>query len=131
MKEGQQAQFTVEITEELVDQFAALSGDTNPLHVDAGYATAQGFEGRVAHGMISGALFSRLIGMYLPGEQALYLSQSLSFHQPIYPPCTVVVEGEVSRSIDAMDAIEISMSVVGGADETVYVTGRALVRIRS
>jgi len=76
---GLTKQFQITITETMVDDFAKLSGDFNPLHTDNEYAVSSGFHGRVCHGMLLGSFFSRLIGMYLPGKHALHFSQSLKF----------------------------------------------------
>src|SRR6185295_7235732 len=72
---GQSAQFEMLVTEEMVGQFAQLSGDQNPLHVDHQYAAGTSFGAPIAHGMLLASFFSRLVGMHLPGKRALYLSQ--------------------------------------------------------
>ena len=68
-----------------IESFSDLSEDRNPIHLleDAGNASI--FKSRVAHGMLSASLFSALLGEYLPGHGAIYLSQSLQFTQPVYP----------------------------------------------
>jgi acyl dehydratase len=58
-----------------VAAFAAISGDFSPLHMDDEYARGTEFGGRVVHGLLVGSLFSQLVGMHLPGKQALYLGQ--------------------------------------------------------
>jgi 3-hydroxybutyryl-CoA dehydratase len=67
-----------------IDQFTAVSGDLNPLHMDADYARENGFDGRVVHGFLLGARISGLIGMVLPGRRCLLLEQKLSFPHPVY-----------------------------------------------
>ena len=71
---GQRAQFDAVITGDDVDAFAALSGDASPLHVDSTFAHERGFADRVVHGAHLVALASRLVGMYLPGRNALLLA---------------------------------------------------------
>ena len=61
---GQKAQFKVVISESMVEEFAKLSGDYNPLHMKN--SSSNKFKGRVCHGMLLASLFSRLVGMYLP-----------------------------------------------------------------
>ena len=92
---GQKKKFTVKITESMLNNFAAISGDFNPLHMDEGYARMIGFEKRVCHGMLLASFFSRLIGMYMPGKNALYFSQSLNFNSPCFINDMVTIEGEV------------------------------------
>ena len=76
---GQKKNFSQIITKSLIDDFAKISGDFNPLHMNDEYASDTIFEKRVCHGMLLASFFSKLIGMYLPGKNALYFSQSLQF----------------------------------------------------
>lgn len=66
-----------------IEAFAAVSGDTNPVHLDEAYAKATPFGGRIAHGMLSAAYISAVLGTELPGPGAIYLSQSLRFRRPV------------------------------------------------
>lgn len=81
---GDRAEIEVVISEEFIDEFARFSGDLNPLHLDADFAESTRFKRRIAHGMSYGAIFSRLIGMELPGPGALWTSQSFRFAQPVF-----------------------------------------------
>ena len=63
---GYTKNFSVKIDEEMLDNFANISGDFNPLHMDEQYAKTTQFKGRVCHGMLLTSFFSRLIGMYIP-----------------------------------------------------------------
>ncbi len=83
-KVGDRAEIDVDVDEAFVDAFVEFSGDRNPLHVDAGYASTTHFGRRVVHGMSYASLFSRLIGMELPGPGALWMSQSFRFTNPAY-----------------------------------------------
>jgi len=85
------------LTEADVAQFAALSGDRNPVHLDEGYARATPFGGRVAHGMLSASFVSAVIAMQLPGPGSVYLSQTLSFRAPVRIGDTVVTEVTVTH----------------------------------
>ena len=76
---GLKKKFQVTIIEHMLNDFAKLSGDYNPLHVNEEHASSTSFKKRVANGMFLASFFSRLIGMYLPGKHALYISQSLNF----------------------------------------------------
>jgi len=72
---------TVQATD--IEGFAAVSGDRNPVHMDEAYAAGTPFKGRIAHGMLSAAYISAVLGMDLPGPGAIYLSQTLSFKRPV------------------------------------------------
>jgi 3-hydroxybutyryl-CoA dehydratase len=67
---------------DIVD-FAAVSGDANPLHLDEAYAATTPFKGRIAHGMLGASYLSAILGMDLPGPGAVYLSQTLKFKRPV------------------------------------------------
>ena len=60
--------FTVTITEEMMAQFYAITGDNSPIHMDADYAAGRGYPGRVVYGMLGASFLSTLAGVYLPGE---------------------------------------------------------------
>ncbi|MCP4745781.1 MAG: MaoC family dehydratase [Desulfobacteraceae bacterium] len=66
-----------------VRQFAEISGDTNPIHLDEAYACESFFGQRIVHGMLLASLFSGLMGVKLPGEGAIYLGQTLNFKAPV------------------------------------------------
>ncbi len=87
---GQEASLSSTVTEATITQFADLSGDRNPVHLDAAYATGTMFKERIAHGMLSAAYISAVFGMKLPGPGAVYVSQSLVFKAPVKIGDTVV-----------------------------------------
>ena len=94
---GQKVKFTEVISESMIEEFAKLSGDYNSHHMDESYARKTRFKKRICHGMLLASLFSRLIGMHLPGKHSLYFSQSLNFLYPAFIDDKVTVEGEVVK----------------------------------
>ncbi len=127
---GASAAFETTIDDALIRGFASISGDHNPLHVDDDYAARSGFGGRIAHGMIAGALFSRLVGEHLPGERALYRSQELRFLAPLRPGTPVRVAGEVIEVDPELSLLRLRTTVRSTDDGTIYVEGIAEVVIR-
>lgn len=79
----QSAEIARTVTATEVEAFAAVSGDTNPLHLDDDYARGTAFGQRIAHGMLAGAYISAVLGTRLPGPGAVYVSQSLRFRRPV------------------------------------------------
>ena len=73
-----------------IESFAKTSEDRNPIHLNVEAGKASIFKSRVVHGMLSASLFSALLGEYLPGHGAIYLSQTLQFTKPVYPGDKVV-----------------------------------------
>ncbi len=126
---GDEAQFEVLITGKLVADFAELSGDRNPLHTDEVFAKDTQFGHTIAHGMIGGALFSRLVGMYLPGRHALYMSQTLKFNKPIFQDTTVVVKGKITQKVDAFKVLKINTVISDKATGEVLTDGEAAVGV--
>ena len=99
MEVGMSAVFGKTITEADIVMFCAISGDTNPIHIDEEYAASTPFGGRIAHGMLTGALISTVLGTKLPGPGAIYVSQSLHFKAPVRAGHTVQTKVTV-REVD-------------------------------
>lgn len=89
-KVGDSISFDVQVTDQMVRQFADLSGDHNPIHLDDEYAAKTRFKRRIAHGMICGALISRVLAEKL-GSGGIYLAQSMKFIHPVFINDTVTV----------------------------------------
>ena len=128
-KIGDSAEFSVEVTADMVDAFAKLSGDMNALHMDEKFAQSKKFEGRVAHGMLGASFFSRLVGMHLPGKNSLYLSQSLFFRRPIYIGMKVTVKGVVMQTTTATRTVKIKTEILNSANAECLLDGEALVKV--
>lgn len=77
--------------------FAGVSGDTNPVHMDAEFAASTMFAGRIAHGMLSASYVSTVFGTKLPGPGCIYVSQSLRFKAPVRVGDTVVARVTVTE----------------------------------
>ncbi len=97
---GQTASFGKTVTEADILLFAAVSGDTNPVHINAEAAAASMFKERIAHGMLSAGFISAVLGTRLPGPGTIYLSQTLKFRAPVTIGQTVTATVEVT----ALDA---------------------------
>jgi 3-hydroxybutyryl-CoA dehydratase len=80
---GQSAELRRTVTAADIDAFAAVSGDTNPVHLDEAYAKTTPFGGRIAHGMLSASYISAVLGAQLPGTGSIYVSQTLRFRRPV------------------------------------------------
>ena len=129
IKIGQKKNFSEIITKSLIDDFAKISGDYNPLHMDDEYASNTIFEKRVCHGMLLSSFFSKLIGMYLPGKNALYFSQSLQFKSPCFIDDEIFVEGEVLEKGNSTRIITVKTTIHKNSGECL-VDGQAKVIVR-
>lgn len=119
--------FKRKISKQDVVDFAKLSGDFNPLHVDVDFGKKSTFKNNIVHGMLAGSLFSTLIGMYCPGEKSLYMSQTLNFRLPLYYNDTVLVRGTVISKNDSVRIITLKTEILKG--NKVIVDGEAKVKV--
>ena len=87
---GQEATRSTSVSDAVIVAFALLSGDHNPVHLNEAYASQTLFKERIAHGMLSAAYISAVVGMDLPGPGAIYVSQTLNFKAPVKIGDTVV-----------------------------------------
>lgn len=108
---GVKTKFIVHITESIINEFARISGDHNPLHMNEQYAAKTQFGKRVCHGMLLASFFSRLVGMYMPGKNALYFSQTLSFQMPCFVGDEVTITGEVIDKSQSTRIITIKTTI--------------------
>ncbi len=125
LRPGQEASFSKTITEADIAHFVAVTGDVNPLHVDAEFARRTFFGERIAHGMLSASLFSTLVGMKLPGLGAIYRSQTLEFLKPVRIGDTLTARFRVDSVDRGANRIEIDSWIENQRGEVV-VRGRAV-----
>jgi len=112
---GQTARFSKTITEADILMFAAVSGDTNPVHLDAEHAAGTMFKERIAHGMLSAGLISAVLGTKLPGPGTVYMGQTLRFRAPVKIGDTVTAMVEVTALDAAKRRATLSTTcLVGG-----------------
>jgi len=101
---GDKAGFSKTITESDIHSFSAVCADFNPIHVDEVYAVTSALGkkmgGRIAQGMLSASLFSTLVGMYIPGKGALYVSQTCNFKRPVKIGDTLRAECQVLEKME-------------------------------
>ncbi len=93
---GQKASFGKTVTEADIVLFAAVTGDTNPMHLNAEYAARTFFGERIAHGMLAAGLITKVMGTQLPGPGTIYLSQTLRFRRPVKIGDTVTATVEIT-----------------------------------
>jgi NAD(P)-dependent dehydrogenase (short-subunit alcohol dehydrogenase family)/acyl dehydratase len=119
---GQTHEFSVDIDAGMVARFAALSGDRNPLHVDADYARRSGYVSAVAHGALQIALVSQAVGMWAIGRRCLIGRITTRFSDPLCYPAAVRVRSSVVRWSAAYAAGAVEVRVVDMAGTIVYST---------
>lgn len=123
---GTRASLTRTITEADVIAFAELSGDRNPIHLDAEYAAQTRFGRRIAHGLLSVGLIGALLGNQLPGPGAIYLSQAIRFRAPVYLGDTVTATVEVIAVSEEKRRVTLGTTCTNQRSEQI-ITGEAIV----
>ena len=126
---GYAKNFSVKITEEMLNNFANISGDFNPLHMDEQHAKTTQFKRRVCHGMLLASFFSRLLGMYIPGKFSIYFSQSLNFRAPCFICDEITITGTVTEKHNSTKMLTLK-TVISNQNENCLVDGIAKVIVR-
>ncbi len=123
---GMTETYSKEVKSSDVVGFAELTGDRNPIHLSEHFAARTLFNGRIAHGLYTGALISAVIGTRLPGPGAIYISQTLNFKAPVRIGDTVVARVEVVELIEKGSRAKLACTCTVG--ETLVLEGEALVK---
>jgi acyl dehydratase len=108
---GLKHSFEAEITESHMQKFLDISGDKNPMHIDAKYAKSTGMQDRVVYGMLTSAFYSTLVGVYIPGKNALLHSIEIGFIKPVFIGDKLIIEGVVSSVNELFHQIEVKASI--------------------
>lgn len=122
---GMEAIFAKTITEADVLMFAAVSGDSNPLHMNADFAEQTSFKQRIVHGMLTTSLWSTLVGTKLPGPGCAYMSQQINFLKPVHIGDTVTAKLTVSKIV--ADKQRVFLNAEAFVSETLVAVGETKV----
>lgn len=120
---GMSAVVSKTLTEADVLLFSAVSGDDNPLHMNAEFAGRTRFKTRLVHGMLTTSLWSTIVGTRLPGPGCAYMSQTLNFLAPVHIGDTVVARMTVSAIDSARQRVYLQSDVRVG--DTLVASGEA------
>ena len=127
IKIGDEASLARTITEAHIVNYAGITGDMNPLHVDAEYAAHSMFKERIAHGMLMAGLISAVLGTQLPGPNSIYLGQDLKFMAPVMIGDTIKVVVTVTGKRDEKRIITLRTTACNQRGEMV-VDGNAVLK---
>ena len=119
IKLGDRASLSLTITEAHIVAYAGITGDVNPVHVDAEFAKQTMFGERIAHGMLVAGLISAVLGTQLPGPNSIYLGQELRFTAPVKIGDTVTAVVTVTEKRDDKRIIKLQTTVSNQRGETV------------
>ena len=128
IKIGDKATVVHKITEADIDKFVNLTGDDNKLHVNKEFARRTEFKQPVVHGMLGASFISTLIGTKLPGDGALWFSQTLEFLRPVRIDDTITVIAEVIQKNDKANTIELKTDILN-QNKQIVTTGFSKVKV--
>ena len=130
IKVGDTFSITREITDQLIRDFAALSGDHNPIHLDERHAAQTRFGRRIAHGMLSGAFISAVLGFEFGERSIVYLSQSMRFTAPAFIGDIITTTATVTSVREDKPIITLETTCTKQTGD-VTLTGEAVVMVLS
>jgi 3-hydroxybutyryl-CoA dehydratase len=110
-------------TQDMITAFAAISLDTAPVHEDPAYARSMGLETNIVQGLLVSSPFSRLLGMYLPGERTLLEKLTFKFRQPVFCDTQLLYHARIERLRPPLKIVQLSLRVTCGDIE--HVVGEA------
>ena len=117
---GMSAEATMIVSDEKINTFAELSGDFNPLHLDAEYAATTRFGKRIAHGALSASLISAILGNDLPGPGAIFTELNMRFRKPALIDDEITARAEVAEINEKNGRIKMKVAC--------FVNGKAIIR---
>jgi acyl dehydratase len=129
LQPGQSYRYAFSFNQADVEAFARLTGDTNPLHLDAEYAAHTAFRRPIMHGLLGASVFSKVLGTIFPGEGTVYLKHEIEFTQPMYvdvPYEAVVTIKELGEKFTA----KIETLILEKETGKITINGEALVMNR-
>jgi len=128
IKVGHSSSIEREVTQSVISRFADVSGDFNPVHLDQEFAAASQFKGVIAHGILSAAYISAVLGTKLPGPGAIYMGQTLKFRAPVRPGDKVVTTCTVKEII--RDKNRVHLETICRVGETIVLEGEATMLVQ-
>jgi len=127
---GEKASLSHTVTDADIADFARLSGDVNPVHLDEDYARQTRFGGRIAHGMLVAGFISAVLGKRLPGPGGIYLVQTLKFTAPVRIGDTITASAEVTAYREDKRIVTLKTECTNQRGELV-VTGEAVIMLEA
>ncbi|MEY3417133.1 MAG: hypothetical protein RL060_1245 [Bacteroidota bacterium] len=127
MEIGNTYQHQFVFTQAQVNDFAQVSGDTNPLHLDADFAATTPFKKPIMHGFLGGSIFSMVLGTKFPGPGSVYLKQSMEFLRPMFVEQTYEAIFTVKDIEPAKNRLLIETKIIDCLTGKTTITGEALI----
>ena len=130
LKEGLESKIERLVSKEDIQNFSNLTQDFHPLHTSPDYAKENGFEDIIAHGLLLSSFSSSIIGMELPGDNAIIISQSFIYKKPVYPGTRLLIKGVVNKIDTRFSLLEIKIKITSIDNIYLFATGKYSVKVR-
>ncbi len=130
MTQGETYAYPFQFTQDDVVAFAQVSGDDNPLHLDADFAASTPFKRPIIHGILGASIFSNVIGTKFPGAGSIYVKQSLDFLRPMFVDTAYEARFEILSINADKHTAEISTEIIDAHTKKVTTKGVAVVMNR-
>lgn len=124
--EGDEIASEFSISKNSVDAFAHLVDDFAPIHSNSEFAQKKGFEGAIAHGLLTSSYISGILGNKLPGPNSIINELNLKYHLPVYVGQSIIVRLKVQRVIYAVKAVYLDIKIHEKESLSIVVSGRAI-----
>lgn len=127
IEQGTTYNHTFRFTQKEVELFAQVTGDKNPVHLDADYAAKTMFKRPIMHGFLGGSVFSKVFGTLFPGEGTIYLKQSMAFMRPMFVDTDYEVRMTVKEVVKEKHRATVETVIVDKTSGDVVINGEATV----
>lgn len=127
IEQGTTFNHTFRFTQKEVELFAQVTGDKNPVHLDADYAAKTMFKRPIMHGFLGGSVFSKIFGTLFPGEGTIYLKQSMAFMRPMFVDTDYEVRMTVKEVNKEKHRATVETIIVDKTSGDVVINGEATV----
>lgn len=116
---GKTAEMNTKITSDMISRFAAPSGDMNPIHLSDEAAALQGFDGRIAHGVLQAGFLSTIVGMELPGKGSVLQQMEMKWLRPCYVGDDICVKLEVTEAHESVHTVICKALITNQRNEVI------------
>ena len=118
------------LTKKDIQTFANLTSDFHPLHTDLKYSQENGFKNIIAHGLLLSSFSSKIIGMKLPGENAMVVSQKFDYKKPVYPGTLLLIKAVLEKIDLRFSILDISVKISSIDKKELFSYGKYVVKVR-
>ena len=124
---GQIYKYSFTFSQTQVEEFARVTGDHNPIHLDEAYAATTPFKKPIIHGFLGGSVFSKVLGTLFPGEGTIYLKQTMEFLRPMFVETTYEAILEVKEVEKEKNKALIQTNIIDTTAQKIVLRGEAAV----